>query len=608
MEIRAYLRLFRRWLWLIALAAVVAGAFAYNQSRTQPLRYQASSMLMVGSFLNMTDPSIAVIQTGVQLAQNYAEIVKTYPVLKGTVDSLNLPMSPEEVRGMFTTGLVSNTSLLVLTVTTTEPILAADVANTLAEQLIANSPTNTTIAQQEQERTVQSEIDTLRTQLADIRAELARINDGLGAPTLTAEARTELETRRTALQDREQKLQALLSNFSQTLAGLRVRSDVNVLSIVERATVPLSPLGTNTFTVTFLAAVVGAILAASAAVVIEYFNDSLRSPSEVTPLLGVNLLGTIAPFGKRNIYNDKLIVWTQPRSTIAEAYRAVRVNLMHQARDEDGQMRHVYMVTSPSPSEGKSVTTANLAVTFASTGMQVLLIDADLRRPTQHLIFDLANNNLGLSNILTSSSLGKLGDGKGSENPNGVGQNMEIDPEYIRVLVSNLARKTPIPGLDLIPSGPSPNNPAELLGTVQMQTLVRALTEDIKYDVVIFDTPPTLTVSDTSILANITGGEVVVVVHAGRTRRASAARAVQQLQSLGSPVTGVILNRLHPRDVDAGYGGYYYYGYYGYNSYAYAPRPGQAALPPQPPGERPVPALPQVVRRRGGDDVPPPDA
>ncbi|MBE2195155.1 MAG: polysaccharide biosynthesis tyrosine autokinase [Anaerolinea sp.] len=597
MELRAYFRIVRRWAWLIAIAAAVAGAITFSRSRTQPAQYQASATVQVGSALTLTDPSTTLIQTGVLLAQNYAEIVKTYPVLKGTVDALQLPFSPEALKGLFGTRLIANTSLMVITVTYTEPVLAADIANTLAQQLVENSPTNLSREQQEQARLLNDEMKRAQTQLNNTRGELEQVDQKLRTQTLTEAEYAELVKRRDELSVRYNLTQSNFAQLSTALVNLRAQGGTaNVITIIEEALVPTEPLPTSTFSSTLLSVLAGAVIALGGALVVEYLNDSVRSPSEVQPLLGVSLLGTVAPFGQRSTYKDKLIVWLKPRSTITEAYRAIRVNLMHVSRDETGEMRHVYVVTSPSPSEGKSVTAANLAVTFASTGMQVLLIDADMRRPTQHLLFD-QQNNLGLSNILTSS-LGMVD----TSNPD------TTDPDYMRVLLNNLVKKTEIPGLDLIPSGPSPTNPAELLGTVQMQALVRAITEQIKYDLVIFDTPPVLTVSDTSILANLTSAEVILVINSGRTRRASAARAVQQLSNLSMPVAGVIMNRLHPRDVDAGYGGYYYYGYYGYGyGSGYSPRRGTEMLPPSANGERPVPALSQYVRRRGEEDAPPPD-
>jgi len=137
-------------------------------------------------------------------------------------------------------------------------------------------------------------------------------------------------------------------------------------------------------------------------------------------------------------------------------------------------------------------------------------------------------------------------------------------------LVSQLVQKTAIPNLELITSGPIPMNPAELLGTDEMQTFIDQIVTSGEYDAVFFDTPPVLVVSDASIVCSISKAHVILVASSGITRRPAAVRAVEQLTSLAFPVLGVVLNRLNPRDVDAGYGQYYY----GYNKYTdNSPRP-----------------------------------
>src|SRR5262245_23402577 len=150
MELTAYIRLVRRWFWLIALAAILAGSISFIVSRTQPPQYQSTTTIQVGSYLNLANPNTAMIQTGEQLAQTYAALAKTYPVLSSTVDKLNLPFSADQLGRMFQTRLISNTSLLSITVTYTDPVVAADIANELAQELIRNSATNLTKDQQQQ--------------------------------------------------------------------------------------------------------------------------------------------------------------------------------------------------------------------------------------------------------------------------------------------------------------------------------------------------------------------------------------------------------------------------------------------------------------------------
>jgi tyrosine-protein kinase len=581
MELAAYIRLVRRWFWLIALAAIIAGSISFIVSRTQPPQFQSTTTIQVGSYLNLANPNTAMIQTGEQLAQTYAALAKTYPVLSATVNKLQLPFTPDALNRLFQTRLISNTSLLSITVTYTDPVVAADIANELAQQLILSSATNLTKDQQQQLTILQGEIEKTRAQLDDERNELSTIDANLDK--VSSEEREVLLARKKELTDQINAAQANLATMTSTVVRLQQEGNINTLTVVEPARIPESPVGSPTLTNTLLAGLVAAVLAGGAAFVIEYVNDSIRSPGEIMPLLNVSPIGTIAPFGKKRTYNDKLIAWTQPRATISEAYRALRVNLMYAENNgnnsnSNGNGNHggcrVYVVSSPGPAEGKSVTVANLAVTFAITGMRVLVIDADMRRPTQHLLFNIPNS-AGLANVWSKTDLVK-GDVPGKTYPsNGL---EEADPkgdllrQKIMLSLPYLIQKTSIPGLEVMPSGVIPSNPAELLGTAQMQELIDLLRVSKHYDVILFDTPPVLVVSDTSVLANIARAGAILVIHAGRTRRGSALRAVQQLSALSVHLLGVVVNRLDPRDLDSGYGQYYYYGYYGYGQGSNSPQ------------------------------------
>ncbi len=584
MELTAYIRLLRRWFWLIAVAAIIAGSIAFIVSRTQPPQYQSTTTIQVGSYLNLANPNSAMIQTGEQLAQTYAALAQTYPVLSATVDKLQLPFSPDQLSRLFQTRLISSTSLLSITVTYTDPVVAADIANELAQELILSSATALTKDQEQQLVILRGEIDKIRAQLQDQHAELATIDANL--TNVTADEREVLLARKKELTDQINAAQANLATMTSTVVTLQQEGNINTLTVVEPARIPENPVGSPTFTNTLMAGLVAAVLAAGVAFFFEYLNDSVRSPGEIMPLLNVSPIGTIAPFGKKRTYNDKLIAWTQPRSTISEAYRALRVNLMYAEGNNNGNGNHggcrVYVVSSPGPAEGKSVTAANLAVTFAITGMRVLVIDADLRRPTQHLLFNVPNTT-GLANLWSKTELvkgdvpAKVYPSNGSEEPEASG---DLLRQKILLSLPYLIQKTAIPGLEVIPSGVIPNNPAELLGTAQMQELIEQLRVTKHYDAIVFDTPPILVVSDTSVLANVAKAGMILVIQAGRTRRGSALRAVQQLSALSVGLLGVVVNRLDPRDLDAGYGQYYYYGYYGYGQGPNSPQPTQPVNQP----------------------------
>ncbi len=222
----------------------------------------------------------------------------------------------------------------------------------------------------------------------------------------------------------------------------------------------------------------------------------------------------------RSRTNRLLITQMNPRSPISEQYRTVRTNLQFAAVDDALQS---LLITSSNMDEGKTMTAANLAIVYAQQGKKVLLIDADLRKPTIHYSFRL-DNLRGLSSLLVGET----------------------------TLADTIASSS-IDHLDLIPCGPVPPNPSELLASQKMKLLL----EEVKaeYDIVIFDTPPVLAVADAQILANIVDGSILVI-RSGQTEVEAAIKAKEALEPAQAKLLGTILND-HEKTADDYY---YYYG------------------------------------------------
>lgn len=218
-----------------------------------------------------------------------------------------------------------------------------------------------------------------------------------------------------------------------------------------------------------------------------------------------------------------LLTLTNPKSPIAEAYRTLRTNI--QFSNIDNQLKCI-LFTSAGPGEGKSSTVANYAISIAQTGKKVLVIDADLRNPSQHKAFGMQNGT-GLSSTL-------------------VGEQLNLD-----CVVSS-----PQEGLDILMAGPIPPNPAELLGSKKMKQLLNEARE--KYDFVIIDTPPTIAVTDSSVLAQAVDG-VVLVVSSGEVTRDYSTRAKEQLDKVGANIIGAVLTKVELKTKEH----YYYYYYHG---------------------------------------------
>lgn len=216
----------------------------------------------------------------------------------------------------------------------------------------------------------------------------------------------------------------------------------------------------------------------------------------------------------------KLIAKINPKSPISEQYRTIRTNIQFSSADDDIRS---FMVTSASPGEGKSTTAANLAVVFAQQGKRVLLVDGDLRKPTMHYTFQ-ATNTMGLTNVLTRQAT-----------------------------LMEAVQATDVEKLDLLSSGPIPPNPAELLSSRMMdQMLAEAYKQ---YDLVIFDSPPVLAVTDAQVLANQCQG-TVLVVKSGETELENALKAKELLETAKAKLLGAVLNNKSMKESSY----YYYYG------------------------------------------------
>ena len=229
-------------------------------------------------------------------------------------------------------------------------------------------------------------------------------------------------------------------------------------------------------------------------------------------------------FKKNNINESrhtKLITLTHPKSPVSEAFRTLRTNIQFASIDKT--LRTI-MVTSTGPGEGKSTTMANLAIVLAQQEKRVLLIDADLRKPTVHHTFRLPNR-IGLTSVLAG-----------------------VEP------LANAIQNTGIEHLEVITSGPIPPNPAEIIGSKKMASLVEEISP--AYDYVLFDAPPVLAVTDAQILSGLMDG-VILVIHSGKTHREMALKAKHLLENVKANVIGVIMNHKDQKE-----NGYYYY-YYG---------------------------------------------
>ncbi len=321
---------------------------------------------------------------------------------------------------------------------------------------------------------------------------------------------------------------ALLKRLNETSVTSDVQS--SSVTIIDRAAVPRGPISPRKGRNLLLAIIVGLFGGVGAAFFLEYLDRTLKTPDDVEERLGVPFLGLVplVKQGKDTTGIDQIVV-KAPTNPASEAYRSLRTALMLSAPGDAGHKS--ILITSIMAEEGKSTTAINVAEVMAQAGKNVLLVDGDMRKPRLHHVFGL-DNKTGFSTLLA-----------------GLEKKVPVRPAKVE-------------NLTVLPAGPLPPNPSELLSSPRARRILEVLHG--KYDMVIFDSPPMMMVTDSAILAGMVDG-TVLVVRSGKTNGDTAARALKNLRGVNVSILGAILNAVDiTRDAA---GDYYYYtysqGYYG---------------------------------------------
>jgi succinoglycan biosynthesis transport protein ExoP len=511
-QLRDYWAVVKRWWWLMIACAGVAMGLSYAGTLGMPRVYQATTTVIVGQALQQVSPTSGDIYISQQLAETYAQMAVRQPVLSGAAEALGLEYTP--TADMVTTRLIPNTQLLEISARDTIPERARALADEIAKQLILQSPTGQEGS--ERQTLIRQRLAELEANIQETEKNIAEEQAKLDAAN-SARAIQQYQANITVL---EQRLSSYESSYASLLTS--AEGEINYISVVEPAALPSRPISPNVIQTLLLAAAVGLGLGAGSAVLIELFDDTLKSPDEVARVTQLPVLGTIARIDGES-YAEKLVISRQPFSHIAEAYRVLRTNIRFYFID---QPMRTLMVASAVPSEGKSLTLANLAIAMAQAGLRVIMVDTDLRRPTLHKIFDVSNAE-GLSSIL---------------------QNPELE-------IESYLQDTGVGNLRLLPCGHLLLNPADVLGSERMRRVIEALLGEA--DLLLFDSPPVLVVTDAAVLATqMKEGGVLLVASAGSTRRGMTKRAIQELQHVNARLLGMIVNRLSVRK--SGYYSHYY--------------------------------------------------
>jgi non-specific protein-tyrosine kinase len=503
MELKHYLSILRRWGWIMILCTTLAGVASYWFSSQQPRVYEGVSQYLVGPVLDNPNVRASDLQASGAVGQTYVALSTTRPILQAVIDKLQLDITdPAQLAPNVSATWLDATQVLTIRARAANAELAASISNAIGETLIERSPGGpkslqvqrqqdalTQIARlQENIRVIQQEID-------DLSRQVQQTNDQVAQRALIVR----LDERRAQLAASER---ALTDQF--TIVQSSSTNQIDVLQPAVRNDTPIAPEIVRNVLAALIA---GLVLGLAAMLLFEYFTDVIYTPEELRKATGLPYLGGIARHKRlRGSDVSQVIVHSRPETLAAESYRMLRTNL--QLAGTDLHLPSL-LVTSPSRGDGKSEIAANLAVSLARAGKQVILIDANLRRPRIAALFGLPEDQ-GLSNLLDTME--------------------RISPTAIES----------IPGLSILLAGPVTVNSAEILGSQRMYRLIQEC--KALADVVIFDSPPLL-YSDALVLAPQVDG-VLLAVNSGTTGRENTINAVESLRLVGAHLIGTVLNRV----------------------------------------------------------------
>jgi len=493
-------------------ATLIAAVSSYLATLRQPPIYQTLTTLMIGQVITDPNPTGTEFTLSRQLAENYAEIANREPVRFATKEALGLTWLPD-----YRAIALPKGQFVEIVVTDTNPERAQAVANELARQLILRSPTGSQSEEQDRQAFVQTQLDNLQQQITETESEIQNLREVLGeldSARQIADTRFQI----TALEAKLADLQGIYSGLLSNTQG----GAVNTISVIEKAYLPKQPIGPNKTLTILLSAAVGLSLAVLAAYLLEYMDDTVKSPEEVAELTNAPIIGYLSEQDIKDV--GALYVAENPRHPSVEEIRTLRVNLEFASVD---QLLKTVLVSSTDMEVGKTSVAANLAVAMSQAEKNVILLDGDLRRPNVHNFYGFPNNN-GLSDVFRGE--------------------FSID---------QVIKNWPGGTVSVITAGNPPPNPSELLGSKKMSQILEDLGRSA--DIVIIDGPP-FVVADAPVLASKVNG-VLLIIQLGHTRTPAIKAMMEQINRSGAKVVGVALNRLPARSVG------YYTGNPNYSSY-----------------------------------------
>ncbi len=516
----------RRWPVIVITMLISMGVIAAIDLTSTPV-YQASAQLLLQSKQSESifQPSAQVVDP-TRAVQNELKIINSLAIRDAVKKANNgVAITISAASG-------GEDDIIILSATDTDPVVAAEKVNLYAETY-QSERLNAIVADLAKSKEVLSQqINDFQKQVDELNQPLAALDDRIA--TLPVESPEYV----TAVQERErlnnrisaerEELQTQLNDYQQRLQILQLSERLTTtggVQILNPATVPGSPVSPKLIRDLIQAALIGMFIGIGLAFLLDQLDDSVRAPSDVERVSkGLPTLGLIPTDDDwKNRDEPRLTTVSSPMSVTAEAYRGIRTSLQYLALN---RQMSVIQLTSATSGEGKTSTVANLAVAFADAGMSVVVIGCDLRRPRIHQFFDV-DGSVGLTSVLVGSAT--------------LNEAVQQAPNQ--------------PNIRVLPSGPRPPNPSELLSLDRTAQVIDALRPS--HQIILLDCPPVLPVTDSLVLSRLSDA-CLVIATSGKTSKRELKQCFERLRQVDSPIVGTILNGVSG---EGSYGSLYeYYG------------------------------------------------
>jgi non-specific protein-tyrosine kinase len=492
--------------WIIVLTTIVALGIAVAVDHARTPKYSSTAQLLFlsqGSSTAATSASGGLatgqISTDIQLVQSTEVQAKAAKILRSALPTVSVAE-------------IGTTQVAGVTVTSPDKAFAAQAANAYAQAYIDVTTSQYLTSQLVAQTALQKQLTTIQGRITTLSGQLNSTVSGSPASASLTSQLSNLYAQQALI---EQQIGALQVATSQNSAGGQ---------IVQPATVSSSPSSPKRLRDALIGGAAGLILGIGFALTSDFLDDRIRDKTQLEELIpGIPVLGLIPVIdGWRDRKKPYLVAQTHPKSPPTEAYRGLRTSVQFMALENPTK---VLQITSPSAGDGKTTTSANLAWIMAEAGQRVVLVGCDLRRPRIHEFFGLPND-IGFTSVLLGEA--------------------ELEDAVLRVPNQ--------PRLQLLPTGPVPPNPSELLSSAKTREIFNTL--GAYADIVVVDSAPILPVTDAAVLST-NADAVLLVVSSGMDRRRDTIRSIELLKQINAPLVGTVLNRAPETDSYA----YYHYGY-----------------------------------------------